>query len=303
MRAVLFAEFGPPSVVHVDEVAEPHAGPGEIRIAVRASGFSPGETIVRSGRLKDVVPTPLPYRTGFDAAGVVDEIGEGVIGGQDADGGRVSIGDEVFGMTAMSRRGANADFAVLVAWAPKPPAWSWAEAGAASGPLETATRVLDRLALKEGQTVLINGAAGGTGAVAVQVARGRGLHVIGTASEANHDFLRSLGAEPTTYGPGLRERVAQADGVFDCFGGALPDLIAIAGDPARVVTIADFTAAEHGVHMSSGLSDPLAVPALSEARRAGLRIPVAATFPLEQAAAAHALSETRHGRGRIVYVH
>ncbi|GAA3278181.1 hypothetical protein GCM10020218_027930 [Dactylosporangium vinaceum] len=225
MRAVQFTEYGPPSVVHVDDIPEPHAGPGEIRIAVRASGFSPGETIVRSGRLQGVIATPLPYRTGFDAAGVVDEIGAGVTG--------AAIGDAVFGMTAMSRRGANADFAVLVAWAPKPAAWNWAEAGGATGPLETSARVLDRLALGPGRTLLINGAAGGTGAVAVQVARARGLRVIGTASEANHDFLRSLGAEPTTYGEGLPDRVKHADGVFDCFGGALPDLIAIAGGPGE----------------------------------------------------------------------
>ncbi|GAA3453855.1 NADP-dependent oxidoreductase [Dactylosporangium matsuzakiense] len=292
MRAVQFTKYGPPSVVHVDDIPEPHAGPGEIRIAVRASGFSPGETIVRSGRLRGVIATPLPYRTGFDAAGVVDEIGAGVTG--------AAIGDAVFGMTAMSRRGANADFSVLVAWVPKPAAWSWAEAGGATGPLETSARVLDRLDLAPGRTLLINGAAGGTGAVAVQVARARGLRVIGTASEANHDFLRSLGAEPTTYGEGLRDRVKHADGVFDCFGGALPDLIAIAGDPAKVVTIADFAAAEHGVHMSSGFSDPLAVHGL---RHTDLRIPVAATFALEEAAAAHELSETRHGRGRIVYLH
>jgi NADPH:quinone reductase-like Zn-dependent oxidoreductase len=316
MRAVQFSEYGPPSVVRVAEVEAPHAGPREIRVAVRASGVSPGETYIRSGRLRDVVPTTFPYRTGFDAAGVVDEVGDGVTG--------VGIGDEVFGMTDSAARGANADFAVLAAWAPKPAAWSWAEAGGAAGSVETATRVLDRLAAGAGHTVLVQGAAGGVGTIAVQLAVARGATVIGTASEHNHDFLRSLGAEPTTYGTGLVERIralapAGVDAVFDCAGGALPDLIAIAGDPARVVTIApDFTAAAHGVHLSHGApaddtgaamgapADPLALHglaiAVTLAGEGRLRVPVAAAFPLAEAAAAHELSESRHARGKIVLV-
>lgn len=315
MRAVQFSEYGPPSVVHVAEIDAPHAGPSEIRIAVRASGISPGETLIRSGTLRDVVPTAFPYRMGFDAAGVVDEVGDGVTG--------VGIGDEVFGMTTMTTRGANADHAVLAVWAPKPVAWSWEEAGGAAGSVETATRVLDRLAVGAGHTVLVQGAAGGVGTIAVQLAVARGTTVIGTAGEHNHDFLRSLGAEPTTYGTGLVERVhalapAGVDAVFDCAGGALPDLITIAGDPARVVTIADFTAAAHGVHMShtapadetgaafGAVADPLALHSLGVAvKLAGqgrLRVPVAAAFPLVQAAAAHELSESRHARGKIVLV-
>ncbi len=142
-----------------------------------------------------------------------------------------------------------------------------------------------------------------------------------SARRHNHDFLRSLGAEPTTYGPGLAGRVralapAGADAVFDCAGGSLPDLIAIAGDPARVVTIADLTAAAYGVHMSHGApadktgaavgaaADPLAVHglaiAVTLASEDRLRVPVAAAFPLAAAAAAHELSESRHARGKIV---
>ncbi|GAA0988350.1 NADP-dependent oxidoreductase [Acrocarpospora macrocephala] len=302
-------------MVHVAEVEEPHAGPGKIRIAVRASGLSAGETYVRSGTLRDVVPVTFPYRTGFDAAGVVDEVGDGVTG--------VGVGDEVFGMTTTAARGANADYVVLAAWAPKPAAWSWEEAGGAAGNVETATRVLDRLAVGAGHTVLVQGAAGGVGTVAVQLAVARGATVIGTASEHNHDFLRSLGAEPAMYGTGLVERIralapAGVDAVFDCAGGALPDLIAIAGDPARVVTIADFTAAAHGVHMSHGApaddtaaavgaaADPMALHglgiAVALAEQGRLRAPVAAAFPLAEAAAAHELSESRHARGKIVLV-
>lgn len=299
--------------MHVAEVAEPHAGAGEIRIAVRASGLSAGETSIRSGMLRDALPMTFPYRTGFDAAGVVDEVGGGVTD--------TEVGDEVFGMTSSTARGANADFAVLTGWAPKPAGWSWAEAGGAAGGVETSTRVLDRLAVSAGHTVLVQGAAGGVGTIAVQMAVARGAAVIGTASEHNHDLLRSLGATPTTYGPGLVERVralapAGVDAVFDCATGALPDLIAIAGDPARVVAIADLTAHAHGVHMSRGApagdtgdtvgaaADPLALHGLKIAvmlaAEGRLRIPVAATFTLTDAAAAHELSEGGHASGKIV---
>ncbi|MEU8707582.1 NADP-dependent oxidoreductase [Streptomyces sp. NPDC048565] len=315
MRAIQFDTYGPPDVVHVAEVEAPHAGPHEIRVAVRASGVSAGETRIRSGAMRDVVPLTFPYRTGFDAAGVVDEVGDRVTG--------VRTGDEVFGMTDPAARGANADFAILTAWAPKPAGWSWQEAGGAAGAVETATRVLDRLAVDAGHTVLVQGAAGGVGSVAVQFALARGATVIGTASERNHAFLRSLGAEPTTYGTGLVERVralapAGVDAVFDCAGGALPDLVAVAGDPARVVTIADLGAAAHGVHLSHGApaddtgeavrasADPLAVHGLAAAvtlaHEGRLRVPVAGAFPFDEAAAAHELSEGRHARGKIVLV-
>jgi NADPH:quinone reductase-like Zn-dependent oxidoreductase len=312
MRVVQFSEYGPADVMHVAEVPAPRTGPGRIRIAVRASGVTPGETYVRAGRMKDALPVTFPVRTGVDAAGVVDEVGAGVTG--------VSVGDEVFGVGAIFG-GANADHAVLIAWAPKPAAWTWAEAGGAAGNVETSTRVLDLLAVSAGQTVLIHGAAGGVGTVAVQLAAARGATAIGTASAHNHDFLRSLGAIPTTYGAGLADRVGElapggVDAVFDCAGGDLPELIGIAGEPARVVTIADFTAAEHGVHLSHGApesetgetfgaaADPMAVHGLALATELAaqgrLRIPVAATFPLAEAAAAHTLLESRHARGKVV---
>ncbi|MFF5176946.1 NADP-dependent oxidoreductase [Micromonospora sp. NPDC000316] len=312
MKAIQFSDFGPADVLRLVEVEAPHAGPGEIRISVRASGVSPSDTYVRSGLLGGQVT--LPHIPGYDAAGVVDEIGDGVTG--------VSLGDEVFGTTAMTKLGgANAEHVVLVAWATKPAAWSWAEAGGAAGNVETATRVLDRLDVGAGQTLLVHGAAGGVGTIAVQLAAARGATVIGTASEHNHEFLRSLGATPTTYGAGMVERVTAlapggVDVVFDCAGGALPDLIEITGDRARVVTIADFGAAAHGVHMShtapgseasemvGSPADPMALHGLGIAATLAdegrLRVPVAASFPLSDAPAAHLLSESRRARGKIV---
>ncbi|WP_062206482.1 NADP-dependent oxidoreductase [Streptomyces sp. NBRC 109706] len=311
MRTVQYAEYGPPSVLRIVEEPEPHAGPGEIRVAVRASSVAPGEVHSRSGVMREVLPAVFPVRTGYEAAGVVDEVGEGVTG--------TRVGDEVFGATAVTRKDANADYAILALWAPKPAAWSWAEAAGATGAVETSFRVLDRLAVGAGHTVLVNGAAGGTGSVAAQLAAVRDARVIGTASARNHDFLRSLGAEPTTYGPGLVERVLAlaptgVDAVFDCAGGALPDLVAIAGDPARVVTVADVTAAAHGVHMSHilpgiplGPPDPVAAHGLTIAvelaEQGRLRIPVAGTFPLADVAAAHELSAGGHARGKVVLLH
>lgn len=306
MIALQFSEYGPPGVLALAEVDEPHAGPGRIRIAVRAAGVTPGDWYVRSGRLRDIAPVRLPHVLGFDAAGTVDEVGDGVTG--------VRPGDEVFGFVDIAELGgAAAERAVLVAWAPKPATWSWEQAGGAAGNVETAVRTLDRLGVGAGTTLLVEGAAGGVGTMAVQLAVARGARVLGTARPVNHDFLAALGAVPTTYGPGLAERVEAlapggVDAVLDCAGsGSLPELVALAGAPERVVTIADFRAHEHGVELSRtggpGGSEPSAhalavAAALAEEGR--LTVPVAAAFPWGEAARAHELSETGHARGKIV---
>jgi NADPH:quinone reductase-like Zn-dependent oxidoreductase len=290
--------------MRVDEVDPPHPGVGEIRIRVIASALSPGEVRIRSGALRAVVPVDLPHRTGFDAAGVVDEVG--------ADVSDIAVGDEVFGMADPGTRGANADIAVLSAWARKPTAWDWSEAAGAAGAAETATRVLDHLGVGVGDRVLVNGASGGTGSVVTQMAIARGASVIGTASERNRAFMVSLGATWTTYGSGLPGRLAslgmqRVEAVVDCAGGNLAELVAIAGDPGHVVTIADTEAAAHGVRFSHGGNDRLAVHGLEIARRLGeegrLRIPVAAQFALTEIVAAHQLSESQHAPGKIVLDH
>jgi NADPH:quinone reductase-like Zn-dependent oxidoreductase len=159
--------------------------------------------------------------------------------------------------------------------------------------------------------VVINGAAGGVGSAAVQVARARGARVIGTASESNHGYLRSLGAEPTTYGQGLEQRVRElapdgVDAALDAAGGgSLPDLVALTGSPDRVVTIADYQGAQDtGVEFSGGMGTGRAVHALGdigELIEAGeFSLPIAQTFPLDEIAKAHEASETRHVRGKLV---
>jgi NADPH:quinone reductase-like Zn-dependent oxidoreductase len=301
MRAVIFNEYGGPEVLTVGDVPEPHAGPGQIRIAVRAAGVNPMDWKVRGGALREFMPVEFPVIDAREASGVVDEVGGGVTG--------VSAGDEVFGFAV---GGAAAQFARLDDFTRKPGGLDFAEAAGLPVAVETSVRVFNVLGgIGEGQTIVINGAAGGVGSAAVQLAKARGANVIGTASEANHDFLRSLGAEPTTYGDGLVERVRALapDGVdfaFDTAGkGGIQDLIALTGDPARVATIADFSAGQLGVKVTGG-SEGRAPGALEEAAaliEAGrFSLPVAEAIPFERAGDAHRASEGGHVRGKLVLV-
>jgi NADPH:quinone reductase-like Zn-dependent oxidoreductase len=296
MKALQYTEYGDPDVLRVVDVEEPHAGPGQIRIAVKAIGINPVDWKARSGRFK----APLPAITGSDVSGVVDEIGEGVDG--------VSIGDEVFGM-ALS--GGAAQYAELANFEAKPAGMSFEEAAGLPVPAETAVRVLELLDLRPGKTVLINAAAGGVGSAAVQIARVRGLTVIGTASPSNHEYLRSLEATPTTYGDGLPARVKElapqgVDAAFDAAGrGALPDLIEITGDAAKVITIADPQAQQYGVRYASGRGGGdrawHALPEVVELWKQGkFSMPVAQTFSLDEGPEAHRISEEGHVRGKLV---
>src|SRR3954471_18242507 len=300
MKAVQFSEYGDPDVLRVADVAEPHAGPGQIRIAVRAASVNAIDWKKRSGMLAEAMPVELPHTPGYDAAGVVDEVGDGVEG--------VAVGDEVFGFTAGSG-GAYAEYAVLDRFAAKPPELSFEEAAGYPVAVETSARVLDLLG--DGESIVVNGAAGGVGTAAVQLARARGARVIGTAGEGNHEFLRSLGAEPTTYGDGMVERIRglAPDGVdlaFDTAGkGAIPDLIELTGDPAKVATIADFSAAGLGAKVTSG-GEGRAPGALEEAaaliEKGDFSLPVAEAFPFDRAGDAHRASEGGHVRGKLVLV-
>jgi NADPH:quinone reductase-like Zn-dependent oxidoreductase len=286
-------------VLEVTEVDEPHAGPGQVRIRVRAAGVNPIDWKLRSGAMAQFSPVEFPVVIGREAAGVVDEVGDGVSG--------TEPGDEVFGWTV---DGGAAEYAVLSAWAAKPAELTFEEAAGMPVAVETPVRVFSVLGgLGEGQTIVINGAAGGVGAMAVQLAKARGARVIGTASERNHEYVRELGAEPTTYGEGLAGRVRELapDGVdlaFDTAGkGDIPALIELTGDPAKVATIADFSAAELGVKVSGG-GEGRHTEALGEAaelvKQGRLRVTIAGTFGFSQAAEAHRQSEGGHTRGKLV---
>jgi NADPH:quinone reductase-like Zn-dependent oxidoreductase len=296
MLAVRYSQFGGPEVLEIVELPDPHAGPGQVRISVRAAGVNPSDWKKRRG----LMDGELPQTVGHEAAGVVDELGEGVT---DA-----AVGDLVFGLSAEGA--AQAELAVLAYFAPIPPSLDFTRAAALAVAIETATRALDQLGVGRRSTVLINGASGSVGSAAVQLAAVRGARVIGTASPANHEYLRSLGAEPVAYGEGLVDRVRALapDGVdvaLDVAGsGVLPELIELAGGPEHVVTIADFAGAqEHGVTFSSGdggraLHALAQIGELIEAGRVSL--PVAQTFPLADVAEAQRVSEAGHVRGKLV---
>jgi NADPH:quinone reductase-like Zn-dependent oxidoreductase len=299
MKAVVYEEYGGPEVLHVADIDEPHAGPGQVRIAVRAAGVNPIDFKQRSGALASFMPLELPVVDGREAAGVVDEVG---------DGATASVGDEVLGFAV---GGADAEHAILDDFVPKPADASWEAAAGLPVAAETSARVFEVLGgLSAGQTIVINGAAGGVGAVAVQLAVARGARVIGTASERNHDFLRKLGAEPTTYGEGMVDRIRALapDGVdlaFDTAGRGIEELIELTGDPGRVATIAGFQAASLGVKVTGG-AEGRALGGLTEATsliEAGrLQVPIERTFRFSEAADAHRTSEAGHVRGKLVLV-
>jgi NADPH:quinone reductase-like Zn-dependent oxidoreductase len=300
MKAAQFSRFGGPEVLEIVDLPDPHPGPGQIRIVVHAAGISATDWKLRKGLLS--FGAALPQRTGRDVAGVVDEVGEGV---RD-----VAVGDRVFGV---SDDGAGAaELALLTHRAPIPLSLGFVDAAGLPVALETATRSLDALGVGRGISLLINGASGGVGSTAVQLAVARGARVIGTASTANHDYLRLLGAEPVTYGEGMAERVRTlapdgVDAALDVAGsGVLPELIDLAGGPQNVVTLADIDGAEqHEVRFSNGFQGH-AFHALSETEaliQAGrFWLPVDRTYPLDKISEAHRVSEYGHVRGRLVLV-
>jgi NADPH:quinone reductase-like Zn-dependent oxidoreductase len=211
MPAVQFHEYGGPEVLHVGDAPEVHPGPGQVRVEVRASSVNPLDWKMRAGYLAQGKPMTSPGIVGFDASGVVDEIGEGV--------DDVAVGDDVFGLGSATA----ADHALLEVDARKPASVDWAVAAAAGVAAETAIRALDLVGVTAGSTVLIDGGAGGVDAVAAQIAVARGATVIATAGADNHDYLREIGAIPVRYGAGMADRVRAVapdgvDAVFDVAG-------------------------------------------------------------------------------------
>ncbi|TWV29533.1 NADP-dependent oxidoreductase [Streptomyces misionensis] len=299
-RAVVFSEYGGPEVLQVVERPLPAPGAGEVRLAVHAAGVNPLDWKVRSGAAASFLPVEFPVVPGGDVAGVVDAVGPGVT--------EFAVGDEVLGSIGF---GGYAEAVVVSAGAltEKPASLMWETAAALPVAANTALHALDELKLRESETIVIDGAAGGVGTVAVQLAALRGARVIGTAREANHAYLRSLGATPVAYGAGLADRIRSVapqgvDAVLDASGrGSLSALIEVAGGADRVVTIADFSAARVGVRMISADAEGAgqrigAAAALAAEGR--LTVPIAATYSLEEAAEAHRVSEQGHVRGKLV---
>jgi NADPH:quinone reductase-like Zn-dependent oxidoreductase len=299
MRALQFNEYGKPDVLTWADAPEPHAGAGQVRIAVKAASVNPADWKKLGGMMSGGKPLNGTGYLGYDAAGVVDEVGEGVTG--------VSIGDEVFG------RGANtqAEYAVLSAWTVKSPSVDWAVAAAAGVAGETSERALRLLGAKAGDTLFIDGGAGGVGAVAVQMALARGIRVIASAGEGNQDYLREIGAIPVLYGDGVADRVRAAAGgpvdeVFDVAGKTpIDELVSLVSEPSRVLSIANFSAAEAGAKVTGGSGDSKPGEALAEVADLLAQNKVVIkvqTFPFDRAAEAYRISEAGHVRGKLVLV-
>jgi NADPH:quinone reductase-like Zn-dependent oxidoreductase len=298
MRAARYHEYGDPQVLRVEDVPEPHAPAGAIRIRVLAASVNPVDWKLRAGYAREVMPLDLPVTTGRDAAGVVDEVGEGVTG--------VAVGDLVFGLGGLADT--TAEHVVLTAWAHVPDAWTPEQA--ASAGLASATALLGLAALGDlaGKTLLVEGAAGAVGSAAVVFAVEAGARVIGTASERNHGYLADLGALPTTYGDGLAERVAAlapdgVDVVLDTAGsGSLDDLVAIAGSTDRGGPGGAAAGGRRpGVRhvYAENRSDLMARAAALGTT--GTYVPrVAEVVPLEDVARAHELAQSGAPAGKVV---
>lgn len=303
-RAVQYDSYGGPDVLEVRDVPRPVPGPAQVLVEVRAAGINPGEAAIREGAFAQRWPSTFPSGQGSDLAGVVVELG--------ADISDWGIGDEVLGFT--DDRASHAEYVAVAAnhLAHKPAGLSWERAGALHVVGATAWAAVAALDLTPADTVVVSGAAGGVGSLAVQLARRTGATVIGLAGTANHDWLAEHGVQPLTYGDGVADRIGAAapDGVdafLDTYGGGYVDLaLSLGVRPARINTIVDFAAvAEHGV-LTVGNAQGASAEVLGEL--AGLiadgelELPVAATFPLEDVQAAYAQLERRHTRGKIVLI-
>ena len=296
--AVTFSGYGDPDVLTLTEVEAPRPGPGQVRIRVRAVGVNPIDVKIRSGMMAGIMPVEFPHLPGWDVAGVVDAAGSGAI---------AEVGDEVFGIASA---GGYSEYALLNNPVQKPAGLPWETAAAIITVGEAAFRVLKQLGLTAGQTLVILGAAGSVGTIAVQLARSRGLTVVGVAAEQDLERVAALGALAVPSGDGWAARVAIAapaavDAVFDTTGaGLLGNAVALAADPAKVITIADHHAAEHGVRFTGADPADRAPEALPElaalAAKGELHVAIWRTYPLGDAARAHADVEAGRNRGKII---
>jgi NADPH:quinone reductase-like Zn-dependent oxidoreductase len=302
MRAVRFDEYGDVDVLEVAEVPDPSPGDGEALVRVRAAGINPGEAAIRRGSMREIFPATFPSGQGSDMAGVVEQLGGGET---DA-----AVGAAVIGFS--NERNTQAELAVVPIdqLTPKPDAVPWEVAGALFVAGTTAWAAVRAVALAEGDVVVVSGAAGGVGCIAVQLARDAGAHVIGLASEQHHRWLREHGVTPVTYGDGVAERIVAAagghvDALIDTFGSGYVELgLELGVAPGRIDTIADFAGARrHGTRTdgnTAGASATVLAELAAQVAAEELEIPIAQTYPLEEVREAYRELERRHTLGKIV---
>jgi NADPH:quinone reductase-like Zn-dependent oxidoreductase len=303
VKAVRFDEYGGIDVLKVVDVPTPEPGPGQVLVQVKAAGINPGEAKIREGLLHARWPATFPTGQGSDLAGVVAGTGPGVTG--------IAAGDEVIGYT--DNRASQAEYVVVAehSLTAKPAGVSWEVAGALNVAGATAFAAVRAVALTAGDTVVVSGAAGGVGSLAVQLARRAGATVIGLASPANHEWLAGRGVIPVAYGDGVADRIRQAavkvDAFIDTFGAGYVELALQLGvEPSRIDTIANFDAvARYGVKAEGNAAG---TGASTLAELAGLiadgqlELPIAAAFPLSQVQDAYRRLETGHILGKVVLI-
>jgi NADPH:quinone reductase-like Zn-dependent oxidoreductase len=300
-RAVRFDHYGGIDVLDVREVETPMPGPGQVLVRVKAAGINPGEADVREGHYEDRWPATFPSGQGSDLAGVVEEGADGF-----------AAGDEVIGFT--DQRASQAELVAVDAQnlTPRPAGVPWEVAGALPVVGTTAWAAVRAVGAGEGDTVVVSGAAGGVGSLAVQLARNAGATVIGLASDANHDWLRAHGVTPVAYGEGVADRIRSAaggavDAFVDTFGGGYVELaIELGVAPERIDTIIDWdTAQKYGAKTDGnavGASAAVLAELAGEIAAGRLEVPIARTYPLEEVRDAYRELERRHTRGKIVLV-
>jgi enoyl reductase len=297
--AIAFAQYGPPEVLQPYQLEAEPLGPGQVRIQVRAAGVQPFDCGFRAGKFAQWMQVRLPSRLGNEFAGVVDDVGPAVTG--------LVPGSEVLGWEPM-RSYAESLVVASDQMALKPASMSWEEAGGFSASGQTAHTAIEDLRVTAGETLLVHAAAGGVGSVAVQLAVALGATVIGTASEYNHAYLRSLGAVPVSYGEGLEDRVRAlapegVDAALDCIGGeSLEVSVRLIADRRRIGTVADqMNAGRLGVlSIGTRRSRDRLLDLLSRYEAGHLRVSVWKAFPLSEVAKAHHEVETGHVRGKVV---
>ena len=300
MKAVRFDEYGGIEVLKVVDVPRPVPGAGQVLIQVKAAGINPGEAKIRDGLLHARWPATFPSGQGSDLAGIVAETGAGV--------SRVSVGDEIIGWT--DSRASQAEYAVVDEQhlTPKPATVPWEVAGALFVAGATAYAAVRAVGPASGDTVVVSGAAGGVGSLAVQLARRAGATVIGLASEANHPWLSKHDVIAVAYGDGVADRIRQAaptvDAFIDTYGAEYVELALELGvEPSRIDTIANFEAiTRFGVKGDGNAAGSSAsvLAELAELIAAGeLELPIAATFPLDRVQDAYRRLAEGHILGKI----
>jgi NADPH:quinone reductase-like Zn-dependent oxidoreductase len=301
-KAVRFDEYGGIDVLKVVDVERPRPAPGQVLVRVMAAGVNPGESAIREGLLDEQWPATFPSGEGSDLAGVVEERGEGVAS--------VAVGDEVIGFT--HDRSSQAELVVVDAdhLTLRPAGVPWDVAGALFVAGSTAYAAVNAVDPGKDDTVVVSGAAGGVGSIAVQLAAATGATVIGLAGETHHDWLRHHGIVPLSYGEGVEQRLTTAapDGIdawVDAHGGGYVDLaVSLGVAPERIDTIMDWDAASrHGTKTDGNMAGARAEVLAELARQiddGSLEVPIAATYPLEDVQDAYRQLEQRHTLGKIV---